>query len=216
MTIAEDRAVAIARAGGGRRLDTLANKVTAGRFVLACVLFFFLERLAGLAPERAAGTALVAWVLFVVAAVTDILDGWLARRRSESSALGRIADPVVDKVLVCGSFAFLAVAPATRDFVPALVVVAVLAREFLVTTLRGFVESRGVPFPADRAGKMKMGVQCFAIGSVLFRPFTPEPFVEPVAWIARAAIVVAVGLTLYSAGSYLWKARSFFAGEGPP
>ncbi|HKB15433.1 MAG TPA: CDP-diacylglycerol--glycerol-3-phosphate 3-phosphatidyltransferase [Planctomycetota bacterium] len=214
MTSAGERAGAVLpRTRGG--LDTLANRVTAGRFVLACVLFYFLERLCALEPERAAGTAGVAWILFVVAAVTDALDGWLARRRGESSVLGRIADPVVDKVLVCGSFAFLAVAPATKGFVPPWIVVVVLAREFLVTTLRGFVEAKGIPFPADRAGKLKMGVQCFAIGSVLFRPFTPEPFVSPVTWIADAAVVAAVALTLYSAVTYVWKARSCFAGEGP-
>ncbi|HET6202600.1 MAG TPA: CDP-diacylglycerol--glycerol-3-phosphate 3-phosphatidyltransferase [Planctomycetota bacterium] len=215
MTLAGERAGATpARTQG--RLDTLANRVTAGRFVLACVLFYFLERLSALEPAEAARTAGIAWVLFVVAAATDVLDGWLARRRGEATTLGRIADPVVDKVLVCGSFAFLAVAPATRVFVPPWIVVVVLAREFLVTTLRGFVESRGTPFPADRAGKMKMGVQCFAIGAVLFHPFTPGPYAPAVAWIARAAVLAAVALTIYSAGSYLWKARSCFASEGPP
>ena len=197
------------------RIDTLANRVTAGRLVLSIALFVFLEHLTHLEAPLAGGTAAAAWVIFVITAVTDTLDGYLARRRSEASALGRVADPVVDKVLVCGSFVFLAVAPSTRAFVPAWVVALVLAREFLVTTLRGWVESKGASFPADAAGKWKMTVQCVAIGSVLAYPAAPEPFVEAVGWIARGMVWTAVALTILSGGTYLWKARSFLAGGGP-
>jgi CDP-diacylglycerol--glycerol-3-phosphate 3-phosphatidyltransferase len=212
---AEGFADAKSRGGDRAVLDTLANRITGIRFLLALILFAFLQWLTTRPPSGAGLLAGVCFVLFAVAAGTDFLDGYLARRRAETSSVGRVADPFVDKVLVCGSFVFLAVAPATRDFVPAWVVAVVLAREFLVTTLRGWVESRGAAFPADAFGKFKMLVQSLAIGGVLL--YVATPVLEGVVgWLARVLVVATVVLTVLSGGNYLWKARSLFAGGGPP
>jgi CDP-diacylglycerol--glycerol-3-phosphate 3-phosphatidyltransferase len=108
-----------------------------------------------------------AFWLFVVVAASDVLDGWLARRFHLESTFGRIADPFVDKVLVLGAMVFLAVMPWSRAWFPAWIVVVVLAREFLITGLRGYVESRGARFPADWFGKVKMFSQCLAVGIVV-------------------------------------------------
>ena len=82
---------------------------------------------------------LVFW-LFILIAVSDVLDGWLARRGNHITAFGRIADPFVDKVMVLGAMIYLAVCPWSQTWFPAWIVVVILAREFLVTGLRGYVE----------------------------------------------------------------------------
>lgn len=207
----------VVSADAGRRekavLDTLANRITGVRFLLALVLFGFLQWLTMRPASGAAALCAISFALFVVAAGTDFLDGYLARRRAETSAVGRIADPFVDKVLVCGTFVFLAVAPATKAFVPAWVVAVVIAREFLVTTLRGWVESRGAAFPADAFGKLKMLSQALAIGGVLLYPATPV-LRETVGVLARFLVIATVVLTVLSGANYLWKARSLFSGGG--
>ena len=142
------------------------NRITAVRFVGSLALFTLLA-LAGVTGTPSHATLLVAFYLFVSIALTDFLDGYLARRGNQVTAFGRIADPFVDKVLVLGTMIFLAVMEFSRGWFPAWIVVVVLAREFLVTGLRGYVESVGKEFPADWFGKIKMGVQCFAIGVVI-------------------------------------------------
>jgi CDP-diacylglycerol--glycerol-3-phosphate 3-phosphatidyltransferase len=143
------------------------NRITAVRFVGSLVLFvlFGLWEERATAPERA--MAQLSFWLFVSVAATDVLDGWLARRGNLITAFGRVADPFVDKVLVLGAMIFLSVIEWSRPYFPAWIVVVVLAREFLVTGLRGYVESLGRPFPADWFGKVKMVIQCIAIGVVL-------------------------------------------------
>jgi phosphatidylglycerophosphate synthase len=91
----------------------------------------------------------LAFWLFIAIALSDVLDGWLARRGNLITAFGRIADPFVDKVLILGCMVYLAVLPWSQRFFPAWVVVVILAREFLVTGIRGYVESLGGQFPAD-------------------------------------------------------------------
>lgn len=147
------------------------NRITAIRFVGAFVLFalfaLVLDRPTDeLRPGRG-WTQACFWLLVVVAA-TDFLDGYLARRGGHVTAFGRIADPFTDKVLILGSMVFLASMPWSRGWLPAWMVVVMLARELLVTGLRGYVESRGGEFPADRWGKLKMLLQCVAVSGILW------------------------------------------------
>ncbi len=108
----------------------------------------------------------VSLVLFVTAVVTDFLDGFLARRWKLVSTFGRIADPFADKIVICGGFVMLiGVAPHLID--PWFAVV-IMFREFLVSGLRSFLESRGVPFGAAMSGKLKMVFQSATIPLVLF------------------------------------------------
>jgi len=137
------------------KLLNVPNTLTVSRLILALVLFAFLS----------ARQMIVSLVLFVIAASTDWLDGYLARKRGETTRLGRILDPFVDKVIVLGSFIFLL--PIDGSGIAAWMVTLVLARELLVTSLRGYFEQQGVAFPADWAGKCKMVMQCLCIGGVL-------------------------------------------------
>lgn len=151
------------------------NRITALRFFGALVLFLVFsilhrtEAWSAKDPvpgELGWGVAVCFW-LFVVVAATDAVDGYLARRDNLITAFGRVADPFVDKVLIVGAMIYLAVIDWSAPWFPPGVVVVVLAREFLVTGLRGYVESQGMPFPADWFGKIKMILQCIAIGTVL-------------------------------------------------
>ncbi|MFH1421816.1 MAG: CDP-alcohol phosphatidyltransferase family protein, partial [Planctomycetota bacterium] len=101
-----------------------------------------------------------------VASATDWFDGYIAREYGLTTVLGRIADPFVDKILVCGTFASLVV--IKESFITPYLVVTVIAREFLVSGIRSFLEGRGKEFGAIYWGKVKVCVQYFFIGWVLF------------------------------------------------
>ena len=110
--------------------------------------------------------------LFIVAAGTDWIDGWWARRFNQVTQLGRILDPFCDKILICGSFILLAV--EMRDHIEpwyatitGWMTVIVIGREMLVTALRSFIEQSGGDFSAKFAGKLKMVFQCVAVGASL-------------------------------------------------
>ena len=192
------------------------NRITALRFLGSLALFSILalhEDLVDPAPDLT--QKLVFW-LFIVIAVTDVLDGWLARRGNLVTAFGRIADPFVDKVLVVGTMIFLAVMPWSRPFFPAWIVVTILAREFLVTAIRGYVESRGLPFPADRWGKIKMLLQCTAIGIVTGREAFDFAEATHAFW-GTVGHVFVWGTLISSVGSgisYVVKTKILLEGDG--
>jgi CDP-diacylglycerol--glycerol-3-phosphate 3-phosphatidyltransferase len=193
------------------------NRITASRFVGALVLFTIFA-LWGDRPAAEMTTvfASTCFWLFVVVASTDFLDGWLARRDGHVSAFGRIADPFVDKVLVLGTMIFLATMPWSREWMPAWVVVAILAREFLVTGIRGYVESVGKQFPADWFGKLKMVVQCMAVGNVFWIYAFDWPAAWRDAWSSLAHVLVGVTVlaTIGSGLSYVLKTPKVLRGEG--
>jgi CDP-diacylglycerol--glycerol-3-phosphate 3-phosphatidyltransferase len=120
----------------------------------------------------------VALVLFIVAGLTDVVDGHIARRYNAATKFGRMIDPLVDKILVCGAFICFALigvptlfhwSAATLAAVHWLVVAVLIAREASVTVLRHVAESRGMNFGAVTLGKVKMFIQSFAIGTVLIK-----------------------------------------------
>lgn len=100
--------------------------------------------------------------LFVIAVLTDVLDGWIARRFKLITQLGRIMDPFADKFITGGVFIFLLPYTAESGITPWMVI-SVLGREMLVTSLRGFLEQRGADFSASFSGKLKMFLQCAAL-----------------------------------------------------
>jgi CDP-diacylglycerol--glycerol-3-phosphate 3-phosphatidyltransferase len=169
----------------------LPNILTTSRFFLALVLFALI------------GFEQWLWclVVFVVAAVTDYLDGYLARKQGLTSTLGRNLDPLVDKVLICGAFIFL------LDKYPDLrawMVVVVVARELIITSLRGFLESQGVVFGADWLGKLKMVLQCAALIAIFIARQWPEVALCHAAGVGLIYGMVAA--TALSGAQYLWKA----------
>jgi CDP-diacylglycerol--glycerol-3-phosphate 3-phosphatidyltransferase len=107
----------------------------------------------------------VALILFVLAASTDWIDGWWARKFHQVTKLGRILDPFVDKVIICG--AMIALAGAQGSPIAPWMATLVVARELLVTSLRGMVEGQGGDFSAKQLGKWKMVLQCAAVITVL-------------------------------------------------
>ena len=138
------------------------------RLVLAIGAFWFMGEVVDADPsdsERIRSASFWAFWLFLIAAVSDFLDGWLARRNGWVTAFGRVADPVVDKVLTLGSLIYMGASDhLAREgdllaVMPVWAVVLMLAREFLVTALRGLVESHGLSFGADRYGKLKLILQ---------------------------------------------------------
>lgn len=140
------------------RVLNIPNLLTMSRLVLAIILF-------GLLAMDWMATSLV---VFLVAASTDWLDGYLARRRGETTTLGRILDPFVDKVVVIGAFIFLLGEPPEETGLVPWMVTVVVARELLVTGLRSYLEGESVAFGADWMGKVKMVLQCVAISCILF------------------------------------------------
>ncbi|MEE9394729.1 MAG: CDP-diacylglycerol--glycerol-3-phosphate 3-phosphatidyltransferase [Planctomycetota bacterium] len=193
----------------------LANRVTLGRLVIAFVSSLILVLIAeGSCLDN--HRTLAAWIglgFFTLATVTDALDGYIARRDNTVTAFGRIADPFVDKIIVCGSLVlFLGFAETTYYLHPWMVAL-VLFREFLVTGIRGYMESKGIEFGAEMPGKIKMVVQSilvgFLFGVVAFAPDIPS-------WVnicTHICIWATVGLTLYSGALYVAQASKSFSAQ---
>ena len=97
--------------------------------------------------------------------MTDWLDGYLARKKGLLTDFGRIADPFVDKVIVCGGFILLI--QHANNIIPSWMVVVIVSREFLVNSLRSYSESKGIEFGATIWGKAKMFIQSFTISMIL-------------------------------------------------
>ncbi len=133
------------------------NQLSAARIVLALVCFvtIYME------------WYLTSLVLFLLAAATDWLDGYWARKYEQITQLGRILDPFADKVIICGAFIMLG--GIADSMIAAWMAVVVTARELLVTALRGLIEGRSMDFSAKWAGKVKMVLQCAAVAMSLWR-----------------------------------------------
>lgn len=195
-----------------------ANRITIARGLVAAVLCVILHLLAT-GDTHDATLWTTAFVLFVVGAVTDVLDGYVARSRGEVSVFGRIADPFVDKILILGSGIFLVAIPGIAEVLPAWVVAAILAREMLVTALRGAVEGRGGNFQAGPWGKVKMIFQCVAIGGAML-------YGARVGWVSghvvaelsfvRLVVYAAAAVTVASGLEYARRAYRLLAGTGGP
>ena len=162
-------------------LKLIPNILTMGRLVLTIVFLVMIL----LAPRYYAdgevpfpGFLDVAFIIFVVAGLTDIADGIAARRLNVTSKFGRIVDPLADKILVCGAFICFAIIGQPKLFNLGSGVLTIIhwsvagiliAREVFVTVLRHIAESRGVNFAATASGKIKMFIQSFAIGMVIIK-----------------------------------------------
>ena len=176
----------------------LPNQLTFLRLILAVILFCVI----------AWECYLTGMVLFIIAAATDWLDGWYARRYQQVTTLGRILDPFADKVVVCGTFIFLVAIPEMRTpygLWPWMVVV-IVGRELLVTALRSFIEERGADFSAKWSGKLKMVLQCIAAGAALYYLSYASPIADAPAWVkwtVGASIWSALVLTVYSGVGYV-------------
>jgi CDP-diacylglycerol--glycerol-3-phosphate 3-phosphatidyltransferase len=177
------------------------NQLTAARLVLGIFLFVLIEYLQ--------------WhwciLVFAVAAFTDWLDGYVARKQGITSTLGRNLDPLVDKVVVCGAYIFL-LSHAESGLKPWMVVM-VVAREFIITGLRAFLENLGASFGAEILGKIKMVLQCAALFAIFLALWVQTFELPPDYWLrvicnwARDICVWGMLIaTALSGLQYLWKA----------
>jgi CDP-diacylglycerol---glycerol-3-phosphate 3-phosphatidyltransferase len=148
------------------------------------------------------GWYLTAIITFLIAASTDFLDGWWARRFNQVTKLGRILDPFVDKIIVSAALIALVGVPASQ--VPAWLVTVVIGRELLVTSLRAMVEGRGGDFSALWMGKLKMGVQCAAIvASLLLLYSMGSPYEAWLRWSTIGLLWLALAITIGSGWEYV-------------
>lgn len=173
------------------------NLLTASRLGMAIVLFLLIELNLWLACLG----------VFALAAFTDWLDGYLARILQMGSTLGRNMDPLVDKVLICGAYIFLlrpgSADPGTGLF--AWMATLVMARELIITGLRGFLENKGATFGADWLGKAKMVLQCAALIAIFLGLEYPEEGIL----VTRDILIWGMLLSTALSGiQYLWKAFS--------
>lgn len=136
---------------------TLPNLLSLFRILLVPFLAYLM---AFTDPVSCALAALV----FIIASVTDMLDGYLARRNKSVSDFGKILDPLADKLLVVTALIMLVAIDRPGDaYVPVWLVVIIVAREVAVTVLRGIALAEGIVIPADKLGKYKLLVQTFAL-----------------------------------------------------
>ncbi|HZZ30032.1 MAG TPA: CDP-diacylglycerol--glycerol-3-phosphate 3-phosphatidyltransferase [Pirellulales bacterium] len=200
-----------------RTIVNFPNEVTTIRLALSVVLFVLLHfhwYWAGF------------W-LFLLAAGTDWLDGFWARRYGQITILGRMLDPFVDKVIICGTYIFLAA--DHQSGLQAWMAVLVLGRELLVTALRSFFEQHGSDFSAAISGKLKFILQCTAVGASLFwlsyqppvAPTIPPTMlagdigIEAHEWVQYIVVISVwsmIAITIYSGYAYVRAAIGLIRG----
>ena len=182
-------------------LWNLPNQLTLSRFGMAALLFVLI--------------AFEQWfwclIVFITAAVTDWLDGYLARRWNMGTPLGRNLDPLADKVLTCGAFIFLLPVGEKGGWLVPWMVAVIVLRELIITSLRSFMETTGAKFGADWLGKVKMTLQCAALVAI-FSVLMVFPRGAPASAdaVRLALIYGTVIVTLASGVQYVWRAVYLF------
>ncbi len=190
-------------------LRFIPNILTFGRLVLTIIFLIMIFY----APPRYADGELpfpgfldIAFILFVIAGLTDMIDGTIARRLGVTSKLGRMMDPLADKILVCGAFICFAIIgePKLFSFSPAVMAVIqwsvagiIILREVYVTVLRHIAEAKGINFAATFSGKIKMFLQSFAIGTVIMKMAHVQTAVWGY-WFTAITLLVMISVTVVS------------------
>lgn len=191
----------------------LPNAITLSRLVLTVVF---------VAATSAGGTTghVIALISFTIAAASDWLDGYLARKLGLVTPLGKLLDPLADKILVCAAFVYL----TSRGLCPVWATSLIIGREFLVTGLRQIAIEAGQVLAADNLGKWKTTFQLvFCITGLVW--IVCAPFGEagagvqfwrrlssPDGWLMPASLWASVALTAISGFNYLWSSRNLLRG----
>ena len=204
----------------------LPNAITVSRLILTAIFVI------AVGFPGTAGYA-VALVTFSVAAATDWLDGYLARKLGMVTPLGKLLDPLADKILVCAAFVYFSAQPAVADAAhphggyhsPVWVTALIIAREFLVTGLRQIAVEAGQVLAADKLGKWKTTFQLtYCITGLVWLTFSsmehPGPIggllrdlANPKGWLMPLSLWTAVALTLISGTNYVWASRNLLKGR---
>jgi CDP-diacylglycerol--glycerol-3-phosphate 3-phosphatidyltransferase len=151
--------------------------------------------------------AFFSWFVFSIAACTDWVDGYVARRYGAVTVLGKLMDPLADKVLV--ATALIMLIPLGR--LPAWITLVILSREMLVTGLRGVASSSGIVVAASGLGKLKSIMQYIGLGTLIFPlDLLPIPHLHQ---IGLVLLYIALILTVWSGLDYFYKLRRVFLDE---
>ncbi len=172
------------------KINTIPNWLTIGRIFSLPIIIILASF-----PSRAFGIA--AAVVFSIAAITDFLDGYIARKTGQVSDFGKLLDPIADKIIVAAAFIML----VHLGRAPAWVVALIISREFAVSGLRAYAGTRNVVIEAGFAGKTKMTLQILSVICLLVNyPLWGFPFRE-----AGLALLAAAFLTT------MWSGYKYFA-----
>lgn len=199
------------------------NKITLSRLLLLPIIIFFY--LADFIPYG----KLVATIVFIIACLTDFLDGYLARKNNQVTDLGKFFDTIADKVLITTGLILIIAAPVQGQapvvyptYLGVICVIIILARELIVSALRQVAASRGIVLAADKGGKIKATVQYISVSLYMFTaffitdiyPLLDKAVAEEATGIIRFILMIiligATILTIYSGASYLIRNRKVF------
>lgn len=169
----------------------IANKITVLRIALIPVFLYVLL-------SNMANNLLIALVIFVIASITDFLDGYLARSRNLVTKLGKFLDPLADKLLVISSMlAFIEL-----GFLPSWVVFVIIARELIISVFRAIAASEGIVIAASWWGKLKTNSQILMIIVLLLREYISSSIFST---LNIAVIALATVFTVFSGLDYIFK-----------
>lgn len=210
---------------------TLPNIITLARILITPVIAL-LPFIEGWLPK------LIALVVFIAAALSDVYDGWLARSRNLVTDLGKLLDPLADKLLLLATLIpIYAISQSRSDLygipvwgsIPLWVCLLLLGREFAMTAFRYWAKRRGVIIAAGGSGKLKTAFQAIFIGATIAW-FAFKDLVQPMGWernryarfwtefhggLVAVTLGIALVLTLYSFGVYLYRNRGLFTTSRP-
>jgi CDP-diacylglycerol---glycerol-3-phosphate 3-phosphatidyltransferase len=181
-----------------KQLMTLPNCLTGLRFAMLPVLVVLLSQ------EQTMFIAFLAWFVFSLAAFTDWLDGYLARKFNSETVLGKLMDPLADKLLV--TTALLMLIPLGR--IPAWICLLIISREIVITGLRGLAASTGKVMAAGQIGKIKSNFQYFGLGFLIFPlALLPIPYQYE---FGMLLVYISLVLSIWSAVQYIYNMRDIF------
>ena len=174
----------------------IANRLTIFRIVLVPVFI-------ALMYYGEFWTNILATVIYTIAAVTDYIDGYIARKYNLVTDLGKILDPIADKVLVTSALVVF----VELDRLEAVVVIILIARDLAISALRNFAASKGLVIAAGVMGKIKTGFQMVGVGCIIFKN---ELFGLNILMIGKVLVYMSVILSIHSAWIYY---RNFINSE---
>jgi CDP-diacylglycerol--glycerol-3-phosphate 3-phosphatidyltransferase len=184
----------------------LPNMITLGRLAIAMLLFVMLTlEISGWGIGDRHLALNLAAVAFILCVATDFIDGYIARRLKMVTAFGRLADTFVDKVVICGTLIYLV--HLTPDLIRPWFVVIIVAREFLVSGLRSYMESQGIEFGARAGGKVKMVLQSMLIPAAMLVQANGKSGIYP--WLLGSLDVVLAILFWGTLISTVWSAVDY-------
>lgn len=171
----------------------LPNKLTLFRVILIPFFVFFL-----LAPYFEGYGNYIAVAIFIIASITDFLDGKIARKYHLVTNFGKFMDPLADKLLVCSAMICLIGLGKLASWI----VIIIIAREFIISGFRLIASDNGVVIAASYWGKFKTVFQMIMVIVLIFNQYLCNPVLNVLGWIV---IVAATALTVISLIDYVWK-----------